>query len=1023
MTGFPGDGSQDVFDTAALRARVLDAWAASPARFREDANAEEDLALGAYRDRLVVELAQNAADAATRAGRTPGRLLLRLSSDALLAANTGEPLEAAGVEALSTLRASAKRDPDRDVVGRFGVGFAAVLAVTDEPEVHSKSGAVRWSAAQAHTLVTERARASAGLADELARRAGAAGELPVLRLPFPAEGQPPAGYDTAVVLPLRDPAALDTAQSALAGVDAALLLTLPALGEVVVELDLPGQRLRRVLRASRDGDSVELDEDGEVTRWRLSSASGSLDPALLADRPLEERRARSWTATCALPVDGAGRPLPLPPSLPAVVHAPTPTDESWGLPCLLVASFPLEPTRRHVARGPLADFVVARCADVYAGLVAALPSDPLVLGLIPAPLAAGELDGMLREAIRRRLADTPFLPGVSPGSRGQPALLRPREAVVLGVEAREAAAPERLATVLDGLVDPAWWRTPARMAGLTALGVRQTALADLVDQLMGLSLDPSEWHDLYAALSGANLDALGALPVPLADGRLVRGPRGLLLAHEYVSHLDALGLRVVHPAAAHPLLERLGAAQATPRTLLQDPVVRAAVASSYDVDDPEPVAEAVLGLVAAAGLAPGEEPWLADLALPADDGEWYPAGETLLPRGALAGVVAQDTPLRIVAVNVLERWGTDVLRAVGVLDSYALVRDHDVPLDIDACDHDLDGEDEWVGWARDRLPESEGPVVLVEFVAVRDLELTDPSRWDEALALLARPPLRDAITAPVRAVLADGRTARLRPYTAWWLGRQPVLGGRLPTDLHTGTDARLAGLYGEAPAALDPELARALGVRGELPRLLDEPGGPDDLLDRLAQESLPVGRAQLRALYAALAAVSPERVSPPERVRALLGGVVVVADASDVVAVDAPDLLPLVDGRPLVLVPAGDVGAIANLLDIAVASESVPGRVQSEGQTRPVPGDVAIVVPEAPRSYVLHDRLVVDGVEVPWRVAGGTVHAASAAGLARGMAWAGGAWERRHLVEAALQAPGLLEDLLAEADLDDTPTR
>jgi hypothetical protein len=58
----------DGFGTAGLRERVLAAWTASPARFREDANAEEDLALGGYRDRLVVELAQNAADAAARAG-------------------------------------------------------------------------------------------------------------------------------------------------------------------------------------------------------------------------------------------------------------------------------------------------------------------------------------------------------------------------------------------------------------------------------------------------------------------------------------------------------------------------------------------------------------------------------------------------------------------------------------------------------------------------------------------------------------------------------------------------------------------------------------------------------------------------------------------------------------------------------------------------------------------------------------------------------------------------------------------
>ena len=103
------DGLHDPFATDALRSRVLDAWAASPARFREDANAEEDYALGGYRDRVVVELAQNAADAAVRGG-VPGRLRLTLRDGTLVAANTGAPLDAAGVEALSTLRASSKRD-------------------------------------------------------------------------------------------------------------------------------------------------------------------------------------------------------------------------------------------------------------------------------------------------------------------------------------------------------------------------------------------------------------------------------------------------------------------------------------------------------------------------------------------------------------------------------------------------------------------------------------------------------------------------------------------------------------------------------------------------------------------------------------------------------------------------------------------------------------------------------------------------------------------------------------------------
>src|SRR5260370_20185541 len=125
----------DVFGMAGIRERVLAGWTRSPARFREDANAEEDYALGGYRDRVVIELAQNAADAAFRAG-VPGRIRFTLRDGVLTAANTGAPLDAAGVEALSTLRASAKRDETAST-GRFGVGFAAVVAVNDQPSIAS----------------------------------------------------------------------------------------------------------------------------------------------------------------------------------------------------------------------------------------------------------------------------------------------------------------------------------------------------------------------------------------------------------------------------------------------------------------------------------------------------------------------------------------------------------------------------------------------------------------------------------------------------------------------------------------------------------------------------------------------------------------------------------------------------------------------------------------------------------------------------------------------------------------------
>lgn len=379
----PAAEGADPFGTARLRRGVLDAWATSPARFREDANAEEDLVLGGYRDRLVVELAQNAADAAARAG-VPGRLRLTLRDGVLAAANTGAPLDASGVESLSTLRASAKRDAHDTAVGRFGVGFAAVLAVTDEPAVVGRHGGVRWALAEARELAADTARHSPGLGDEIRRRDG---HVPLLRLPFAAEGTAPDPYDTVVILPLRDTAATDLAERLLGAVDDALLLALPGLEEVVVEV---GQGTPRTLRRRTDGPfTVVEDSLNGTTYWRTSSADGPLTPDLLADRPVEERLRPHWSLTWAVPVNATDGTPDRPRTAP-VVHAPTPSDEPLGVPALLIASLPLDTTRRHAAPGPLTDFLVQRAADTYAELLAGWrPVSEGIIGLVPGPLGKG----------------------------------------------------------------------------------------------------------------------------------------------------------------------------------------------------------------------------------------------------------------------------------------------------------------------------------------------------------------------------------------------------------------------------------------------------------------------------------------------------------------------------------------------------------------------------------------------------------------------------------------------------------
>ncbi|MFF6997485.1 sacsin N-terminal ATP-binding-like domain-containing protein [Streptomyces sp. NPDC008313] len=1101
----PAPEGADPFGTARLRRGVLDAWATSPARFREDANAEEDLALGGYRDRLVVELAQNAADAAARSG-VPGRLRLTLRDGVLAAANTGAPLDAAGVESLSTLRASAKRDAPDSAVGRFGVGFAAVLAVSDEPAVVGRHGGVRWSLAEARELAADTARHSPGLGDEIRRRDG---HVPLLRLPFAAEGSAPDPYDTVVILPLRDPAAEGLAERLLNAVDDALLLALPGLEEVVVDTgdsEAGVRTLRR--RADEYGVTVEDSRDG-TTRWRVVSRHGPLEPALLADRPVEERLRPHWSLTWAVPVGADGSPAA--PRTSPVVHAPTPSDEPLGVPALLIASLPLDTARRHAAPGPLTDFLVQRAADAYAELLAAWrPVGPGIIDLVPGPLGRGELDGTLRQAILDRLPRTAFLPpALAPGDSAPgdsapgafavgrapdpapdlapdlspdtdwsrpTAALRPRDAEV--VEGAGAGTVRVLAEVLPSLL-PAGLE---RRTELRTLGVARIPLTEAVDRLAGLEKSPDWWWRLYDSLAGVDPDRLSGLPVPLAGSaspgfgpgfgpdaeaatdadtdadagpaghgsggtRTAIGPRQVLLPPAgglpvAPDTLVRLGLKVVHPDAAHPLLEKLGALPATPRAVLTTPQVRAAVAASLDDEggwdqqgpDAEELADTVLALVRDAALEPGDEPWLGALALPDEDGELSPAGELVLPGSPFAQVMREDE-LASVDAELAGRWGEQPLAACGVLAGFTLVRATDVVLDPDELEPRegdfaepddaglLDAVDVWCEDVLDRLPDTPVPPVATEITAVRDLDLVDDDEWPRALALLSRPPLRDAIVQPVRILLPDGTHEIVRPYTAWWLRGHPVLDGRRPAGLRAaGGDPLLHGLYDEADATGfdDEQVLRALGVRTSVAALLAEPGGAAELLDRLADPGRPVSSAQLHALYGALADLDPEQVTLPDEVRAVVDGEVVVVDAADAVVADSPDLLPFTSGVPLLPVRPARAADLAELFQVRRLSETVTGEVTSEGTEHGVPESVRVLLgPSTPASYVEHEELIVGGTELDWRrTPDGVLHAATLEGVAAGLAWAAGQWPRRFEVAALLEDPSRTEELARDRWFD-----
>jgi len=1021
----------DPFGTQELRLAALQAWRSSPTRFREDANAEEDLVLGGYRDRWFVELAQNAADAAARAG-APGELRVSLVDGELRVANTGEPLDAAGVAALASLRASAKRDTRS--VGRFGIGFAAVLPVSTEPRVISTTGGVAFSARRTKDLVDAEPR----LREEVAQRAG---RVPVLRLVWPVDppvdptakptakpraqpGEaPPAGFDTEVRLPLAGVTDADALLTEAAAQAADLLLALPALHRI----DVAGRMYRRRELAgagvsSGDGwdGTVELDEPDGSTRWRLVRRDGELPAELLT--AADERHRPHWSVCWAVPVSPSGEPRPVGDD---VLHAPTPTDERLSMPARLLATLPMDPSRRRIRHGTAADHVLAQAVRAYRELVAALPAEHRTALVPHAGFPLSDVDAALRDGVVAALRTATWLPAADGGAE-----LSPSSASVL-----DTAAP-RLVELLAGLVPglaAAALSEPARAAAMVVLDVPRLGLADVVAAVTGVDRAPGWWHELYDALTPlvdvdpAARDELAALPVPLADGRTVTGPRGTIVVEGASTTHQGPALRVVHPDAVHPLLLRLGAQLSGPRELLDSVAMREAVERS--VEDAEggldtvPLADTVLGLVTAAGDT-AAQPWLGALALPEETGEPRRADELVLPDGALRAVLARDTPIGVLHPDVAARHPRDALRAVGVLDGFAVLVD-DNPT---APDHDLADERRW--WATlDEPPQ--------RLVAVRDLDLVDDDAWPVALRLLAAGPgaghaFHDAETGTSRALYdpdADTRRALHDPYTRWWLARHARLAGHPPRHWRLASATQLAGLYDPVPALRptasdrvpegapeppyaglsrvsapenapyagvsrvsggvamqDDELLAAAGVRTALDVTDDEDAA--DLLARLADPRRRPGPATVRAAHAALTKAAAdsrfdvEELELPATVRAVSGA---TTDAAGAYVLDLSWLAGIAD--PDRAVAGGDPYLLAELLDLPLASEQLAADVVSTGRLTPwadlpevAAASEAMGREVPPGTLTVHDRLTVrttDGERhtVPYWVDGDAVHA------------------------------------------------
>ncbi|WP_245720043.1 sacsin N-terminal ATP-binding-like domain-containing protein [Nocardia uniformis] len=970
-----GSGVADPFGTRALRDGVLAAWRGSPTRLREDAATEADLVRAGYRDRVLTELAQNAADAAAKAG-VAGRIAVWGDGGMLHVANTGVALDVSGVHALTALRASSKVAATS--VGRFGVGFTAVLSVAEEIEFRSTRGSVRFSRA----ATWEALRESGITVPETEHPF----TPPALRLAWPVEDGPVAGFDSEIVLRLRD------------GVDGAALLAGMRAEVSDLLLELPALRSIRI-------------EDDEIVSAVRDLADGLQEVRISGPRGQERRwwQYRTARARWLLPLRD-GDPVA---AAPDVLRAPTRSDEELSLPALLIADIPMQPDRRRLLPGVR----IADLAAGYADFARALPPRAR-LTLVPTPgFPRSEADAQLRAALVAELREHTWLPvlrtdddslpaadpfgvddeldGAAPGGEalrrfdtghgvwreGDTALnIDATERIHPTLDARAASTvgqapgldPETITSrrddsevgalaPLDELAHPPHRgardvavERPARASvfigvtdelaqllaeivgplvipdlsgrstadALGVLDVHRLGLARIAELSGSLERPAQWWYSYYDALEPFVTDPLaveelGALAVPLADGRLVTGPRTVVLDDHLESAVPVHWARLVHPEAVHPLLERLGARQAGAAELLNDSALRDQL--EHDPGDPDTV-EAVLSLAAHLhpdsgydhanrATAPGTLPtWLGLIELPDDTGESVPADELLLPGAPLGSVLVEDSPFSTVAADVVERYGPGALRAVGVGWGFTIVAESDPT----GPDHHLDDEDTWWEGLAEDPP---------ELLAVRDLDLVDEATWPEALRLL----LSDPGTRPLLAD-RDG-------YTAWWLRRHAHIDGTPLGLFRHPVDPIFDGLLPQLPGIVGPDLDALRAVLADPEVITTDLAA--ELLAALADSSKTptpeaISRTHRRLAEAtATGRLDLEDLVLPERVRALSGTVI---DAADALVLDRPWYGSALPTDRLVVGDIDSAPALASLLDLPLASQAVTAEVLGPGR-------------------------------------------------------------------------------------------
>ena len=373
--------------------RTLDAYEVKPGLVKEHAAIERATRQGGYGHRQIFELVQNGADALI--GHVGGRIKVLVAKDALYCANEGSPVTPEGAEAILSSHVSMKRGGE---IGRFGIGFKSVLAVSSTPEFFSRSGSFGfdgdWAAEKIRAVVPDAER------------------LPVLRLARDLDAALSARQDprlaelmewaTTVVRLRHDPGAADWLGEDLRLFPPQFLLFSPHVASLELEDALKGKS--RQIRMQETAGTYTLSDGESDAKWKLVHTTVAPEADARADAGFDDDR-DTLPVHWAIPLGGRAQrgrfwaffPTEYVTTLTGIVNAPWKTNED----------------RQNLLRGPLNEQLIDAAARLVVDTLPDLRADDdpgRVLDTLPAREAFGWADQAMNDHIYELARESPSVP-------------------------------------------------------------------------------------------------------------------------------------------------------------------------------------------------------------------------------------------------------------------------------------------------------------------------------------------------------------------------------------------------------------------------------------------------------------------------------------------------------------------------------------------------------------------------------------------------------------------------------------